>query len=245
MIAAVRPLALAGLLAGCGDVVIGSFALGTDGTDTTEGSDTAASSTGADAVPLPGGCVELPFDGSEDPAVWLTWAEGDAATTITGGTLALRPASAAEQSTGLVLVDREAFRFSDASVRVQVVTPPDPASTTELFLQVTQQAPATQAVISFALFQGNARVRGVAADGTLAWAEQVAAGYPAWIGLRVQDGRVVFETATDGDDWVAVASYDLPATFDGATPLVMTWNNPGDVIAPQTVEVDALRVCAQ
>ncbi|MFO0634014.1 MAG: hypothetical protein U0168_14300 [Nannocystaceae bacterium] len=234
-----RLLAIAGLLAGCGDVVIGSFALGTDGTDDT------ASSTGADALPLPGGCVALPFDGDEDPAVWLTWAEGDAQTMIADGRLALRPSSAAEQSTGLVLVDREAFRFTDASLRVQVVTPPEPTSATELFLQVTQQAPATQAVLSFGLFQGNARVRGVADDGTLAWAEQVVAGYPAWIGLRLQDGRVVFETASNGDDWTEVASYDAPATFAGAAPLVMTWNNPGAPLLSQTVEVDTLRVCAQ
>ncbi|HWB80458.1 MAG TPA: hypothetical protein VG755_36085 [Nannocystaceae bacterium] len=222
-------------LAGCGDVVIGTFvASGSDG-----------SSSGEVVGPLPGGCVEEAFDGSFDENLWLTWADDDATTFVQDGALTLVPPSSPEIGTGFVWHQEVAFEFANASARVEVITPPDPSSLTELFLQVTQVEPPTGAVLSFGLFQNGVRVRGYRDDGSEAFAQPIAIPYPRWIGIRTADARVHFEVSDDGDTWTELSSFDVPGTFVGTTPLVMAWNNAGGPVTPQPVVVDALQVCAQ
>lgn len=231
-----RGLAIAALvsLTGCGDVVIGTFVA--------SGSDSTSDGL---VGPLPGGCVDATFDGGFDENLWLTWADDDASTSVDDGVLTLVPPSSPELGTGFVWNASIAFEFANASARVEVITPPDPGSTTELFLQVTQVDPPTGAVLSFGLFQDGVRVRGYRDDGSEAFAQPLAIPYPRWIGIRTADARVHFEISDDGDTWTELSSFDVPGTFVGTTPLVMAWNNAGGPVTPQPVVVDALQVCAQ
>lgn len=233
-----RALVLATLasLAGCGDVVIGTFVA--------EGGGSGSTSDGF-VGPLPGGCVDASFDDGFDEHLWLTWADDDASTVVQGGALTLTPPSSPELGTGFVWHQEVAFPFADASARVEVITPPDPSSLTELFLQVTQVEPPTGAVLSFALFQNSVRVTGYRDDGSEAFAQPIAMPYPRWIGIRTADARAHFEVSDDGDTWTEITSFDVPGTFTGVTPLVMAWNNPGGAVTPQPVVVDALQICAQ
>lgn len=230
-----RRVAIAALasLAGCGDVVIGTFVASGDGT--------------SDGIvgPLPGGCVDEPFEGGFDEDLWLTWADDDAWAMARADGLTLMPPTSPELGTGFVWNENIAFEFANASARVEVITPPDPSSLTELFLQVTQVDPPTGAVLSFGLFQNGVRVRGYRDDGSEAFAQPLAIPYPRWIGIRTADARVHFEISDDGATWTELSSFDVPGTFTGTTPLVMAWNNAGGPVTPLPVVVDSLQVCAQ
>lgn len=224
---------------GCGDVPIGTFPItgGSDGTGPSTGGDTGTA--------FPGGCVEAPFEGIES-GQWTTWADADAMVTADDGRLTLLPATSGEAGTGLVLDIASAFDFSAARVVAEVITPPDPSSESELFLQVTQQSPPTGAVLSLALYQNAVRTTVAGDDGVREMTGPLAAAYPRWIGIRTADGVVYFETSDDGDRWTTLTSADQPAAFDGATPLVMVWNNATDAtIDPQPVAVDNVSICAE
>lgn len=248
---ATRMLALASattIAFGCRDVVIGTFG-GSSSVDASSvgssGGDPGTSETTAGAL-LPGECVAPDFDAAVlDPQLWATWADGDAAIESGDGVLTIRPSSAAEQGTGVVLLQDHALAFAAAHTILEVITPPDPTSDSELFLQVTQQVPPTDAVLSLGLRADTVTATARADDGTQSLYEPVATGTPRWIGLRVADGTAFFETSEDGVGWTIVASVPSPSDFVGASPIVMVWNNAGAGVSdPQPVVVDGWEICA-
>lgn len=228
---------------GCRDVVIGTFGGTSGGAD--DGAGSSGSETTGDAL-RPGECIEAAFDAAMlDPQLWATWADGDALVTSGDGVLTLRPPSAAEQGTGVVLLQDHAVAFAAAHTILEVITPPDPTSDSELFLQVTQQVPPTDAVLSLGLRADTLTATARADDGTQSLYEPVATGTPRWIGLRVADGTAFFETSEDGVAWTIVASVPSPSDFVGASPIVMVWNNAGAGVSdPQPVVVDGWEICA-
>ena len=246
---ATRMLALASATTlGCHDVVIGTFG-GSSG-DASGGGGSSSGGTGGSETTggalLPGECIEAPFDDAPlDPQLWATWADGDALVTTGNGVLTLRPPSGAELGTGVVLLQDHAVPFDTAHTIIEVITPPDPTSDSELFLQVTQQVPPTDAVLALGLRADTVIATARGDDGTQSLFEPVATGTPRWIGLRVADGTAYFETSEDGVAWTIVASVPSPSDFVGASPLVMVWNNAGAGVSdPQPVVVDGWEICA-
>lgn len=239
MLDIVRPAILVASLTGaigCQDVVVGGFAL--------DGSGSGASESGESTGGLaPGECLMEAFDDPLDEQTWVTWADDDASVTPSGGVLTFMPSTTSERSTGLVLNNDIALDFDSARARVQVLTSPAPGDS-ELFLQVTQQAPSTPGLLGIGLRNGMVTVTAVRDDGTMPLYETVATAMPRWIGIRTEGGTAYFEQSDDGVSWSQLAMIEQPSDFVGATPLVMVWNNAGaGVPDPQPVVVDDFSIC--
>ena len=226
------------LALGCQDVVVGGFAL--DGS-----SSGAAESTGGGTL-MPGECVVEAFDADPlDPDTWVMWADDDASVAVSTGALTFVPPTTSERGTGLVLNNSTAFAFDPARARVEVITPPDPSSDSEVFLQVTQQVPLTTGLLGIGLRGGMVTVTAVRDDGTMPLFEVVATTVPRWIGIRTEGGTAYYEQSDDGITWTVLTTIEQPSSFAGATPLVMVWNNAGAGVAdPQPVVVDNFSICA-
>lgn len=242
-VARLRALAIAAVLlaGGCRDVVIGTFAA--TGGEAGEGG--GSSSSGGVTSPLPGGCIEQDFEAPLDTTVFWPWNEDDAAVADVGGVLTLTPPSTAEQGVGLILEDDLAFAYTSGRISVEIVTPPDPDSDSELFLQVLQHVPMSQAMASLGLYRGQVRAGLVRDDGSYALSGPVAETIPRFVAVRAEAGTIFFESSDDGQSWTTLRSGEAPTDFVGAVPLLMVWNNPGaGVPAPQPVVLDNFSICA-
>jgi hypothetical protein len=240
-------------------VPIGTFATVTSGSD--GGSEDPSGGAPSDGAPAsssdgeggdftttaaePASCLEESFAGALDRTRWVPWNDADGSLAYDGA-LTIVPTTVSEQAVGIVATDAEAVPFVSARVRMRIVTAPAADSESELFLQMVQHVPATEALVSIGVYQGTLRATTARDDGSTPFFETVAQEVPSWIGIRVAQGQVDFEVSDDGARWDVLATAESPAVFPGVLPLVMVWNNPTvAAIDPVAVVVDDLSVCVE
>ncbi len=257
-------LIVAALTCGCGDEVVGAFESGTSmgptsvatfsptsggssdggssseggnstGTGSADGSTTALDGGGF----MPPGCYRDDFDNDVIDAMWNTWQEPDAELLEAAGVLKLRPPTTGVFDTGIVSAFDHVFPFSNATVRMRVVTPPDPTRPELLFLTVLNDVRS----ISIELSGGEVITDASEAEVSIYHEAFPVAPYPAYIGLRA-DGTVVhFETSDDGVTYTSITQADMLGDLVGAAALVMA-QTYADNPTPTTMMVDELEVCA-
>lgn len=261
-------IAIAVLACGCGDEVVGAFEGGTTNGPTTVatfspdteastfadgsgdvGSTTAAASTdgsgeattsgAGDSAFVPPGCFGDDFDNDVIDALWNTWQEGDAELVEAAGVLKLRPPTTGVLDTGIVGAFDHVFPFSDSTVRIHVVTPPNPAQPELLFLTVHDDVRSISIELS-----GDSIVTD-ASEGEMSIYHEAfpTAPFPAWIGLRAEGTLVHFEVSDDGVTYSEVAQADMLGDLAVASTLVMA-QTYADNPTPTTMMIDDLEVCA-
>jgi hypothetical protein len=190
---------------------------------------------------VPPGCFGDDFeDGVIDPDMWNTWTEENSNLEEVGGWLKFTPPTFGIFDTGVISNHLHVLPFRNASARMQIVAPPVPGRSVVLFLQIIE-APM---VLSINVSEG-VIVASASNDTTPIFSESFPAQpYPGWMGIRAEDDLVHFEVSDDGVTWSILGTYDKPAEFGAAQPLVMAQTYGEDLVGG-IVAIDNFEACAQ
>jgi hypothetical protein len=188
------------------------------------------------------GCFSDDFeDGVIDPLLWNTWVEEDAAVEEVAGMLKFTPPTFGVWDSGVVGAYQHSFRFENASARTRVPIPPSPTRSVVLFLQILGPP---DNLVSLQIAGG---VIGVSAtvDGVDQYYEEYPADpYPAWVGIRAEDGLVHYEVSSDGLAYTDLVAHDQPFVYETAAALLMA-QTYGQDLEGGIVAVDDFEVCVQ
>lgn len=241
-------LATVVLVCGCGDEVVGHFALagtGSSGGDTSSSdgsSDAGDGSSGGTTGLVPPGCLSDDFeDGVIDAALWNTWFEEDATLVEAGGLLKLQPPSFGVWDTGVIGSYQASFPFVDGRVRVRVPDPPAASRPVVLFMRVLDD---TGALLSIRMSEATIRI-----DTSIGEVEQYAEEfptdpYPAWMAIRAEGDQVHYEVSDDGVTFTSLTTRDKLSEFASASVLLMA-QTYGEDTDRSAVTVDDFEVCVQ
>jgi hypothetical protein len=245
------------VLAGCSDVVVGTFS-GTEGSASTTGapvgtggaSDATGRTTGTGPASdegssgsggfVPPGCFDDDFDdGVVVGPQWNSWVEADAALAEQGGLLQLTPPTTGLFDTGIVGHFDYQFTFT-GFVRMEIGTPPDPARPVGLFVAVGNDAES----VLLSVGSGSVTLKGAIGETPLYQESFPMAPYPRWLGIRSDGTTATFEVSDDGVQWTTLGAHDELGLLEDAAALVMV-QTYGDAPTQAPVTVERIEVCVQ